>query len=82
MRTYRITDYGVTPDSTALQTAKIQAVLDLCPEGGGTVIIPRGRFYTADRTPSFSPAVRMSSLRDTRQGTAAIFCTRPTIAKI
>ena len=47
MKAYRITDYGVVPNSTELQTAKIQAVLDLCLEGGGTVIIPRGRFYTA-----------------------------------
>ena len=47
MKAYRITDYGVVPNSTELQTSKIQAVLDLCLDGGGTVIIPRGRFYTA-----------------------------------
>lgn len=44
---YRITDYGVAENCTELQTKKIQAVLDLCKENGGTVIIPKGRFYTA-----------------------------------
>ena len=44
---YRITDYGVAPNCTELQTKEIQAVLDLCKENGGTVIIPKGRFYTA-----------------------------------
>ncbi len=47
MATYQITDYGVAPNITALQTASIQAVLDLCKNGGGTVVIPKGRFYTA-----------------------------------
>lgn len=44
---YVITDYGVKESCTSLQTKEIQAVFDLCKEGGGTVVIPRGRFYTA-----------------------------------
>lgn len=47
MNRYRITDYGVNAHSTELQTAAIQAVLDLCKGEGGTVVIPKGRFYTA-----------------------------------
>ena len=47
MNKYVITDYGVTENSAELQTKKIQAVLDLCKTGGGTVVIPKGRFYTA-----------------------------------
>ena len=47
MNTYIITDYCVKENSTELQTAAIQAVIDLCKENGGEVIIPKGRFYTA-----------------------------------
>jgi len=48
MKRYLITDFGVLTHCTDLQTKKIQAVLDLCREdGGGTVVIPKGRFYTA-----------------------------------
>lgn len=47
MNRYVITDYGVKANTKALQTEKIQAVLDLCKSRGGTVVIPRGRFYTA-----------------------------------
>ncbi|MBR2460632.1 MAG: hypothetical protein IKB34_05335 [Clostridia bacterium] len=47
MNRYVITEYGVSADCRDLQTAKIQAVLDLCKESGGTVVIPKGRFYTA-----------------------------------
>ena len=47
MSRYVIIDYGVKENSTALQTKEIQAVLDKCKNGGGTVVIPRGRFYTA-----------------------------------
>jgi len=47
MNRYVITEYGVSADCRELQTAKIQAVLDLCKESGGTVVIPKGRFYTA-----------------------------------
>ena len=47
MNTYVITDYGVIPNDTALQTEKIQAVLDLCKAGGGTVVIPEGTYRIA-----------------------------------
>jgi hypothetical protein len=45
--TYVITDYGVIADSDALQTEAIQKVLDLCRDGGGTVVIPEGSFAVA-----------------------------------
>ena len=47
MARYIITEHGVKENSTELQTKSIQAVLDLCKNGGGTVVIPKGRFYTA-----------------------------------
>lgn len=43
---YVITDYGAVPDSSALQTQKIQSALDKCRQAGGTVIIPKGEFRT------------------------------------
>ena len=42
-----ITDYGVVRDSTLLQTAAIQRVIDLAAVNGGTVVIPRGTFLTS-----------------------------------
>ena len=47
MKKFIITDYGVKENCTDLQTAAIQAVFDLCKENGGTVVIPKGRFYAA-----------------------------------
>jgi polygalacturonase len=47
MNKYVITDYGVQQGCQSLQTAEIQAVLDLCKKEGGMVVIPKGRFYTA-----------------------------------
>ena len=44
---YILTDLGVRANCRSLQTKEIQAVLDLCGEQGGTVIVPSGRFYTA-----------------------------------
>lgn len=44
---YRITDYGVVNDSTVVQTAQIQAVIDKAQQaGGGVIIIPRGTFLS------------------------------------
>ena len=44
---YDVTDYGVVRDSTLVQTALIQAVIDRCAAaGGGVVVIPRGTFLT------------------------------------
>ena len=47
MSRYVITDYGVTPNTDALQTEAIQKVFDLCRKGGGTVVIPAGRYVVA-----------------------------------
>ena len=47
MNRYVITDHGVIADCNELQTKEIQAVLDLCKENGGTVVIPKGKFRTA-----------------------------------
>ena len=44
---YVITEYGVKKDSTLMQTAAIQAVIDRCAsEGGGVIVIPEGTFLT------------------------------------
>ena len=46
-RRFVITDYGVVKDSTLLQTAAIQKVIDLAAEDGGTVVIPEGVYLTS-----------------------------------
>jgi len=43
---YRITDYNILKDSTAIQTKNIQAVIDKASENGGVVIIPKGTFLS------------------------------------
>lgn len=44
---FNITDYGVTNDSTVIQTEKIQAVIDRASsQGGGVVIIPKGTYLS------------------------------------
>ena len=45
MNRYLITEYGVQENCRDLQTQAVQAVLDLCREDGGVVVVPRGRFY-------------------------------------
>lgn len=42
-----ITDYGVSADSTVVQTEAIQKVIDLAAEkGGGVIVIPEGTFLS------------------------------------
>lgn len=44
---YTITDYGVVNDSTLVQTAKIQAVIDQASrQGGGVIVIPAGTYLS------------------------------------
>ncbi|MCM1020816.1 MAG: glycosyl hydrolase family 28 protein [Muribaculum sp.] len=44
---YVITDYGITTDSTLIQTQKIQNVIDLAEiNGGGRIVIPKGTFLS------------------------------------
>lgn len=44
---YNILEHGVVNDSTLLQTAKLQAIIDRASEnGGGVIIIPRGTFLS------------------------------------
>lgn len=46
-RRYVVTDYGVSTDSTCVQTRALQAVIDRCArEGGGVVVIPEGTFLS------------------------------------
>ena len=46
-RQYVITDFGVSTDSTLVQTTLIQHVIDLCADkGGGVVVIPEGTFLS------------------------------------
>ena len=47
MKIYNILEHGVQADSAELQTAEIQAVLDLCKDGGGKVIFPAGTYRVA-----------------------------------
>ncbi len=42
---YAVTDYGVLPDSSLVQTEALQAVIDrVAADGGGVVVIPKGVF--------------------------------------
>lgn len=41
-----LTDFGVKNDSTLVQTAAIQAVIDKAAENGGVVVIPQGIFMS------------------------------------
>lgn len=44
---YVITDYQVSSDSTKVQTAQIQRVIDIAEsDGGGNVVIPKGTFLS------------------------------------
>ena len=44
-RTYNIRDYGAKGDGTTLDTRAMQAAIDACTgDGGGTVLVPAGRF--------------------------------------
>ncbi len=43
---YALTDYGVVRDSTLVQTAAIQAVIDRAAVEGGTVVVPQGVFLS------------------------------------
>ena len=44
---YVITDYGVVRDSTLVQTAAIQAVIDrAAASGGGVIVVPEGVFLS------------------------------------
>ena len=46
-RRYVVTEYGVSTDSTIVQTKALQAVIDkAAQEGGGVVVIPRGTFLS------------------------------------
>lgn len=44
---YYVTDYGVKIDCADLQTKEFQKVFDLCKEEGGTVVVPKGKYYVA-----------------------------------
>lgn len=46
-KVYTITDFGVSPDSTIVQTSAIQKVIDLAASnGGGVVVVPKGVFLS------------------------------------
>ncbi len=47
MNTYNVLDYGIKANASQLQTAQLQAVLDLCKNGGGKVIFPAGTYRIA-----------------------------------
>lgn len=47
MNTYNVIDYGVKANVPELQTEQLQAVLDLCKNGGGKVVFPAGTYRIA-----------------------------------
>lgn len=59
---YVITDYGVKDDSTLLQTAQIQAVIDKASaEGGGVIVVPDGTYLSGALF--FKPGTHLHLLR-------------------
>lgn len=55
---YVITDFGVLPDSTIVQTESIQKVIDMASgKGGGTIVIPEGTFMSGSLF--FRPGTRL-----------------------
>ena len=62
---YVITDYGVKNDSTVIQTAQIQKVIDMAAaNGGGVVVVPEGTFLTGALF--FKPATHLHLLEGGR----------------
>ena len=48
---YNIVDYGAKPDGQTLNTLFIQDAIDAClTNGGGTVVVPPGKFVTGTLT--------------------------------
>lgn len=45
MKVLNITNYGVKANTRELQTEQFQHVLDLCKDGGGKVVVPKGKYY-------------------------------------
>ena len=46
-KSFVITDFGVTKDSTIVQTEKIQTIIDKASQsGGGVLVIPKGTFLS------------------------------------
>ena len=43
---FNVRDYGIIPDTNALQTEKIQGVLDIAGKEDGIVIFPAGNYRT------------------------------------
>jgi alpha-L-rhamnosidase len=43
---YNIAEHGAVSDGKTLNTQAIQAVIDECAKGGGTVVVPKGAFLT------------------------------------
>ena len=44
---YKITDFGISSDSTLVQTQKIQDIIDRASKsGGGVIVIPKGTFLS------------------------------------
>ena len=43
----RLTDFGIVPNAAYPQTEAIQKILDLCKNGGGTVVFPKGTYHIA-----------------------------------
>lgn len=46
-KVFRVVDYGVSTDSTIVQTAKLQSVIDIAEaEGGGEVVLTKGTYLS------------------------------------
>lgn len=43
---FNVQDYSVKTNSNAVQTKELQKVFDLCKAQGGTIVFPKGEYYT------------------------------------
>jgi polygalacturonase len=45
-KVFNVRDHGAKGDGVTLDTAAIQKALDACAKAGGTVLLPKGRYYS------------------------------------
>ena len=56
-RVFRVTDYGAKGDGTTKNTEAMQKAVDACEKaGGGTVVVPPGRYLTGPFTLTSRPS--------------------------
>ena len=47
MKKFVVTDFGIKPNISALQTKELQRVFDMCKSSGGMIVVPKGKYRVA-----------------------------------